>query len=77
MANDEKRLSDFINRLNEEKKPKARENSTESSEMEEITKTVRKVRSLKEPTLPGMDYPGKLAENMAKQLSGKPAALRR
>ena len=36
-------------------------------------KTVRKVRSLKEPTLPGMDYPGKLAENVAKQLSAKPA----
>ncbi|NLP12891.1 MAG: hypothetical protein GX383_00050 [Clostridium sp.] len=73
MANDEKRLSDYINRLNEEKKPKAHENSTESSEMEELMKTVRKVRSLKEPTLPGMDYPGKLAENVAKQLSAKPA----
>lgn len=53
MENDEKKLSDYIDRLNEEKKPEVHGNSTESPQMEELMKTVRKVRSLKEPALPG------------------------
>ncbi|HOQ36944.1 MAG TPA: sigma-E factor regulatory protein RseB domain-containing protein [Acetivibrio sp.] len=71
MENDEKKLSDYIDRLNEEKKPEVHGNSTESPQMEELMKTVRKVRSLKEPALPGADYPVKLAENVAKQLPKK------
>jgi len=71
MENDEKKLSDYIDRLNEEKKPEVHGNSTESPQMEELMKTVRKVRSLKEPALPGADYPVKLAENVAKQLAKK------
>jgi outer membrane lipoprotein-sorting protein len=71
MENIKKRLSDYIDRLNEEKKPQAHGNHTETSEMEELMNTVRKIRSLKEPTLPEADYPEKLAESVAKQLSAK------
>ena len=67
MENIKKRLSDYIDRLNEEKKPQAHGNHTETSEMEELMNTVRKIRSLKTNS-PGADYPEKLAESVAKAI---------
>ncbi len=70
---DEKKVSRFIDSLNAEKKP-AR---TDSSETEELMHTARLVRTLREPAMPGKDFPGKLSAEVAgrlarKKLSSKP-----
>jgi outer membrane lipoprotein-sorting protein len=75
MDSKEKKLSDYIDSLNEEKKPKEHGSEIESSEMEELLETVRLVRSLKEPSLPRRNYAETLANNVNKQLS-KEKALR-
>lgn len=56
MHDKEKKLSSYIDCLNEEKKPKEHGSKMESSEMEELFETVRLVRSLKEPSIPDDNY---------------------
>ncbi|CAB1241170.1 LolA family protein [Clostridium sp. HV4-5-A1G] len=68
MNENEKKLSDYIDSLNKEKKPREHENMTEAPEMEELFKTVRLVRSLKEPSLPEDEYGEKLAEAAGNRL---------
>lgn len=61
MKDKEMDLSLYIDSLNAEKKPDKKLNPDESPEMEELMKTVRVVRSLKEPAMPDSGYPEKLA----------------
>lgn len=68
MNNKEKRLSDYIDSLNEERKPVAHEGGTTSPEMEELFETVRLVRSLKEPSMPERQYSERLAEDIGIRL---------
>jgi hypothetical protein len=72
MDADEKKLSDYIDRLNAEQKPEAHGNPEQSDELNKLFAVVRTVRSLKEPALPGADFPEKLASSVAGQLSRKP-----
>ncbi|MFC5601752.1 outer membrane lipoprotein-sorting protein [Sporosarcina koreensis] len=58
MRNDEKRLSEFIDRLNAERKPDAL--SEENGELEELYSTAKLVRSLKEPEMPDSDFEERL-----------------
>jgi outer membrane lipoprotein-sorting protein len=74
MDSKEKKVSDYIDSLNEEKKPMEHGSETESSEMEELLETVRLVRSLKEPSLPNVNYAETLAININNQLSKKEAS---
>ncbi|NLD46622.1 MAG: hypothetical protein GX660_05410 [Clostridiaceae bacterium] len=67
MSNNEKRLSQYIDSLNEEKKPKEHGLLDSTPEMEDLFEAVRQVRSLRQPVLPGKDYPEKLAQNVALQ----------
>lgn len=69
MSDREKRLSSYINSLNEERRPREHVNETESYEIEELMKTVRIVRSLKDPTMPEEGYEKKLAHNIYRELS--------
>ena len=68
MKRDKDKLSDYIDSLNEEKKPKIHEGFNESLEMEKLMDTVRKVRSLKEPVFPEGDFSKKIGENVTEQL---------
>jgi len=69
MNNNQKRLSDYIDSLNAEKKPKAHEKPNNSSELNDLFHTVRLVRSLKEPTMPESDYPKNLAKSVHSELA--------
>lgn len=68
MNSKEEKLSVYIDSLNEEKKPKEHGSEIESEEMEELFKTVRLVRSLKEPDLPKGFYAQNLTDNISRQL---------
>jgi len=57
MDKNEKKLSEYIDKLNAEKMPDEHECLPDSPELEELMDTVRKIRSLKEPALPDADYP--------------------
>lgn len=71
MNNDEKRLSDYIDSLNQEKQPKEHKRPQESSKMEELLDTVRWVKRLKEPAMPKEEYFNKLTSNLSKELQYK------
>jgi len=71
MNNNEEKLSQYIDTLNSEKKPKEHESPPNSPELEKLFGTVRLVRSLKEPALPPADYPKKLAHSVSAQLRKK------
>jgi len=77
MDKNEKKLSEYIDKLNAEKMPDEHECLPDSPELEELMDTVRKIRSLKEPALPDADYPKKLARVVSAQLSQKSAAGKR
>lgn len=68
MDNKEKVLSDYIDSLNSERKPKEHDSKTETSEMHELFNTVKLVRSLREPSFPEDGYARKLAYNINKKL---------
>lgn len=65
----QKKISNYIDKLNAEKKPSEHENPSDSSEFRKLSATVRLVRSMKEPVLPDADYPKRLSENVIKQMS--------
>lgn len=64
MDKNEQKLSDYIDHLNLEQKPQEHEYPPDSSELEELFQTVRQVRSLKEPAMPGTDFQKKLARSL-------------
>ncbi|WP_066633524.1 LolA family protein [Desulfolucanica intricata] len=65
MDNPERRLSDYIDALNEEKEPEKHRGVADTPEMEKLLATARLVRTLREPVLPGSDYPQRLAKAVA------------
>jgi outer membrane lipoprotein-sorting protein len=69
MGNIQKKLSDYIDKLNAEEKPAEHENPTDSPELEKLARTVRLVRSLKEPALPDADFPRRLSCAVTERLS--------
>ncbi|OPZ91143.1 MAG: hypothetical protein BWY74_02059 [Firmicutes bacterium ADurb.Bin419] len=71
MGNVEKKLSDYIDNLNAEKRPAEPKKPVDSNELEELMDTVKMVRSLKEPALPGADYPHRLARSVYERFSQK------
>ncbi|GAE89451.1 LolA family protein [Acetivibrio straminisolvens] len=77
MDNNEKKISEYIDKLNAEKMPKEHECPEDSPELMELMDTVRKVRSLKEPALPEVDYPKKLARAVGGQLWQKAVTKKR
>ena len=68
MNSDEKKISDYIDKLNSEQKPDEHYNQAVSAELEKIYQAVRKVRSLREPSMPDADFPGKLARTVENKL---------
>lgn len=69
MDHNERKLSDYIDSLNAEKTPNEHKYPTNSSDLEQLFKTVRQVRSLKEPTLPGPDFQQRLVQSDEPKLS--------
>ncbi len=72
-----KKISDYIDCLNAEKKPEEHENPIDSPEMDELMNTVRLIRTMKEPDMPEKDYHKRLAGGVAKKMSEKRKATRR
>lgn len=64
MSFNEKELSYYIDSLNDEKKPKEHGNEISSKEVEDLLKTVRLVKSIKEPVLPEEEYSSKLLDTL-------------
>lgn len=63
MRREDKQLSEYIDQLNKEAMPKEHRNpKNHSEEFERLMKTVREVRSLREPQLPDENYPKRLVE---------------
>ncbi|WML38259.1 sigma-E factor regulatory protein RseB domain-containing protein [Neobacillus sp. OS1-2] len=71
MEQSERKLSNFIDRLNEEQKPDEDERSTDSEELKELFQTVRMVRSLKEPAMPTPGFQMKLTKAVEEKVSQK------
>ncbi len=61
MNDNEKKLSDFIDSLNNEKKPNI---EIDSEELNNLTNVVRQVKSLKEPVMPDKDFPHRIAKSI-------------
>jgi outer membrane lipoprotein-sorting protein len=68
MNSKENKLSNYIDCLNEERKPIEHGNEMEIPEMEELLETVRLVRSLKEPSIPEMKYAERLEAKVNNEL---------
>ncbi|MGJ3222569.1 hypothetical protein [Geobacillus thermoleovorans] len=68
MHDNERRLSDYIDQLNAEKKPKDHEHLGADPELQKLFHTVRLVRSLREPAMPERDFPAKLVRAVTDQL---------
>lgn len=66
--NDNEKLSNYIDRLNNEKKPMEHGSEKETAEMDELFETVRLVRSLKEVNIPKDNYSDRLTRNIIKKL---------
>lgn len=77
MYKNQKRLSDYIDSLNADKKPKAHGKSYNSSELDELFHTVRRVRSLKKATMPDPGYPKRLAKSVHNSLTASNASRKR
>ncbi|MDF2841460.1 MAG: hypothetical protein K0Q99_2232 [Clostridia bacterium] len=71
MSNKEKELSEYIDSLNAEKKPKAHGNMAESPEMEELMNTVRMIKSLKESNAPGTKYNKNISMEIGEKMKNK------
>ncbi|WP_099159122.1 LolA family protein [Virgibacillus ndiopensis] len=71
MENNERKVSDFIDRLNKEQQPDEDEYSTESDELKELYQTVKLVKSVKDPTMPGPDFQKKLISSVKSEASRK------
>jgi len=69
MYSKENKLSNYIDSLNNEKKPKEHGSEGETEELQELFDTVRKVRRLKEPAMPDGNYPKTLAANINRKLN--------
>ena len=69
MNDKEQKLSNYIDRLNEERKPDEHGSEIETKEMEELFKTIRMVKNLKEPSLPEKGYDKKLAQAINNKLN--------
>ncbi|HHU64178.1 MAG TPA: hypothetical protein GXZ32_08280 [Clostridiales bacterium] len=67
----ENKISDYIDKLNAEQKPKEHERPTHSPETDKLLDTVRLVRSLKEPALPEAGYPKRLARAVKRRLESE------
>lgn len=71
MSDNEKDISEYIDSLNEEKKPKAHGNAAESPELEELMHTVRMIKSLKGTDIPGSNYTKNIAKEIADKVKNK------
>lgn len=77
MRNQEKKISSYIDRLNNERKPGEHNLYELDSEYEELMETVRLVKSLKEPEFPKEEFQEKLAASLVNQSKGKRISRKR
>ena len=70
MDNNERKLSDYIDKLNAEQEPESHVDA-DSPELNKLFDTVREIRRLRDPVMPETDYPKKLAYHLQNQLSLK------
>lgn len=61
MNDNEKKLSDFIDSLNDEKRPNTK---TDSEELDSLYDVVRQVKSLKEPIMPDKDFSHRISQSL-------------
>ncbi len=77
MRNQEKKISSYIDRLNNERKPGEHNSNKLAGEYEELMETVRLVKNLKEPEFPEDEFQEKLAASLVNKSKGKRAASKR
>ncbi len=68
MNDPESRLSDYIDALNAEQEPEKHQGTADTPELEKLLATVRLVRTLREPALPGPGYPQRMAKTVADKI---------
>lgn len=66
MRKKEKILSEYIDSLNADRRPAQHGKPAESAELEELMDTVRKVRSLREPAIPGDGFESRVTSGLSK-----------
>lgn len=71
MDNKEKKLSDYIDELNNEKIPKEHYSEERDEDLDELYETVRMVKSLKEPVFPEEGFIKILSDNVNLELKDK------
>jgi outer membrane lipoprotein-sorting protein len=71
MSNKEKDLSEYIDSLNAEKRPKAHENMTDSPELEELMDTIRMLKILKAADVPSPDYGKKISKEITRKMKNE------
>lgn len=64
----EKRISEYIDDLNAERKPEKNQGTAETPELEQLKAAVRLVRTLREPAMPEPGYPQRLAKAVSGEL---------
>lgn len=74
--NNTEKLSRYIDSLNNEAMPKEHADRNTDEELEELMDTVRKIKSLREPVMPGEDYEERLVNSVKKQVNTRNKALR-
>ena len=67
----ERKLSEYIDQLNREKKPRAHVKGEPAAELENLLETVRMVKSLKNPAMPDAGFPERLKRHVARRLDMK------
>lgn len=71
MNSQEKKISNYIDQLNKEKKPREHRSKKENILYEELTETVRLIKSQKEIEYPGKEFSEKLAASLSRQYGDK------
>lgn len=71
MKQNDKKLSQYIDQLNMEKKPKEHTIDTGSEEFDQLAETVRKVRILREPPMPEEEFEKRLLSSLNYETGGK------
>lgn len=77
MRNQEKKISSYIDRLNNERKPGEHNSNKLDREYEELMETVRLVKNLKEPEFPKEEFQEKLTASLINQGKGKRVSRKR
>jgi len=67
----ERKISEYIDALNAERKPERDFSGADEEELEKLAAIVRQVRTLREPEMPDFSYPKRLSETVTRKMQKK------